>query len=480
MNPEEHPTTPDPGQLPDETELEPEPEPFDPEATQPGQNTAVMEPVPAQADEPPDEPPPAPRIVAETPIGGKAPPMPRRILAEPEPEAESAAPEVAAPQVTGADQPAPGLAVRTEPPVEAINPDAPTLPGSLSAAEVRAMLRAAEADSEAASEEVSEEASEEVSEEVESATAAEPIQDTGPEPPAPAQTIRSTGPFRPTTPRPPEPAAERDAPEAASDVAGEWDDDLSPELSAVLFGQKRESAAPVEAASQTGTPASPAAAGEAASPARAAVSAGAQAPVESAVTAGAAPVHITSIAQAGSLPLAAEQHTAPAPDTPLKGKVRYVRIEEPLKNDQGQRIKETWQYFQPDRPSLAGRLVQDVKREAITYADGSQRWTYERRYTDRGRDTRAIRVSADGDYVEREDEVSKLDADSGKRVMYKENEQMILAAPPEEKRGFLSSLLGRDDEPDPSQIGWRQATATENRHARKQGGAALRRGFLWF
>ena len=497
MNPENHPTTPDPGDLPDNAEHdEPESESFDPNATQPGQDTAMLTPVsetpvpdamePAAAEdagspepdaaeslvetaaedaELPETPEPdaaaespaaeeahsnseplaePPRIVAETPIGGKAPLSPARFAEQPD-ETPDAAPGPDSDTEPDASLPAP--TALEEPPVEAFDPDAVTQPGSLSATEVRAMLEQADPAVEEAHAE---------------SPADEAELETQPETLAPARVSSVTEPSRPTTPTPPA------QPEAPVAEPAEWDDDISPELAAVLFSQdEREpaaDAAPAEAAESVSA-AAPARTAEEPAPAPVA-----EAPAE--------PVHITDVAQAGRLPLVAEQHSAPAPDTPLDGKVRYVRIEEPLKNDGGQRIKETWTYFQPARPSLAGRLVQEVKREAITYADGSQRWTYERRYTDRGRDRRDIRANAGGDYVEREDEVSRLDAESGKRVSYREDEQMIFAAPLEEKRGFLSSLLGRDDEPDSTDREWRQATSHENRQARKTGGEALKRGFF--
>jgi hypothetical protein len=77
--------------------------------------------------------------------------------------------------------------------------------------------------------------------------------------------------------------------------------------------------------------------------------------------------------------------------------------------------------------------------------------------------------------------VSKLAAQAGKRVLYKEDAAMIRAeSEREEKHGFLSGLLGRDDNADTNDGAkvWREATAPESRHARKNGGEALRRRFL--
>jgi len=59
-------------------------------------------------------------------------------------------------------------------------------------------------------------------------------------------------------------------------------------------------------------------------------------------------------------------------------------------------------------------------------------------------------------------------------MQFKEKAAMIFAAPArEEKHGFLSSLLGRDNDKDRAAKTWRNATPSEARHARKHGGMAF-------
>ncbi len=246
----------------------------------------------------------------------------------------------------------------------------------------------------------------------------------------------------------------------------DWEDeDISPELAAVLFGERTPKA---------DTPPAPAAQAPASVPV--------EAPAPKAVTAEppAESISLTSVEAARRLPITAHGNSAAAPEAVLPGKSRYMRIEEPLKGDKGQRTTESWHYFKPDYPSLEGRLVKSVESEEILYADGSWRWEYQRRYSDGGRDRREVRANIDRSYIERHDEVSKLAVQAGKRVQYKEEAAMILSEPErEEKHGFLSGLLGRDD--DETSGGakvWREATASESRHARKNGGEALRRRFL--
>jgi hypothetical protein len=301
-----------------------------------------------------------------------------------------------------------------------------------------------------------------------------------PRPPAAESVVRPT----PVTP-PPE-AARAAATEAAAPVAkpapeqppsrvthaepstrpDDWaDEDISPELAAVLFGERRPAA---ETPSAPETPAPAPAPAKASAPEIAA-----EPPAEA--------VALTDENSAHRLRLTAEAHSAAAPEVALQGKVRYVRIEEPLNNDKGQRVTESWRYFKPDYPSLEGRLVKAVESMEIQYADGSWYWKYERRYSDGGRDRREVRANTDRSYVERHDEVSKLAAQAGKRVLYKEAAAMILTdAEREEKRSFLSGLLGREDSDtaDAAAKAWRDATTPESRHARKNGGEALRRRFL--
>jgi hypothetical protein len=251
--------------------------------------------------------------------------------------------------------------------------------------------------------------------------------------------------------------------EPAISRAEDWDDkDLSPELASVLFGERKPKpdAAPTEY-DEIQAPAVPA-----------------PAPVEAEPPA--EPISLTNVAAARHMRITAEAHSAAAPEATLLGKKRYVRIEEPLSRDRGQRTTETWTYYKPDYPSLDGRLVKLVKSEEIAYADGSWWWRYERRYSDGGRDRREVRTNADQTYVERKDEVSKLAPQAGKRIQYKEEAAMILSAPErEEKRGFLSGLLGRDDDDKTGGAKtWREATSSEIRQAHKHGGEALRRRFL--
>ncbi len=270
--------------------------------------------------------------------------------------------------------------------------------------------------------------------------------------------------------------------------ADDWDDDVSPELASVLFGGKSapEPATPAPAVTPKAAPAETDSAEGEETTAALAVDAALESEPEPKPEPepDAAPVELTDIADVRRIPITAEKRSAPAPDTALEGKVRYVRVEEPLRNDEGQRTQETWEYLKPDYPGLAGRLVKEVTIEEISYADGSWLWRFERRYTDRGRDSRDVRPNPDRTYIERTDEVSKLDGESGRRLQFKEDAALIFAPPEkEEKRGLLSglgSLLGRDDDDDETSAAreWRQATSSEARNARKQGGEALKRGFL--
>lgn len=243
----------------------------------------------------------------------------------------------------------------------------------------------------------------------------------------------------------------------------EWEEDLSPELAAVLFGSPRRAAVPTRAA--TVLPAA-----ETAVP-----------PTAAPVAVSAEPVRLTSEEQAMTLPLSAAGQRAPAPDVALTGKVRYTRVEEPLPGDGGQHIVETWVYFKPDLPGLEGRLVQQVKREEWRYSDGSWRWRYERRYADRGRDSRDVRANAARTYFERADSVSVRAAESGKRQQFNEEAALIFAAPvQEEKRGFLRNLFRRGDSHEPGgEKTWRPATPAEIRQARKSGEQGLRRRGLF-
>jgi hypothetical protein len=398
----------------------------------------------AAGEEKPGEPPPVsaapPRIVGETPLGGKLTPPLRAPVTEPEPPGAAAA--IATPAPGGEEQAAPAQAEAEsaeEEPVQLFRRDVSTVPGTVMAHEV---LGRAVGEPPAPETEISEE-KEHAGEEAE------------PEEPQTA-VLRSVS----TEPRgePPAPPARAAASQAESEPVKpeEWDEDLSPELAAVLFGGAKP--APSVAA--------PEAPRTAAAPAPARPAAVTEAPAE--------PVTLTDIADTRRLPLMAQGQKAAAPEASLQGKVRYVRVEEPLKKDQGQRIKESWEYFKPDFPALEGRLVKAVHIEEISYVDGSWFWRYERTYADKGRDRREVRANTDHTYIERQDEVSKLQPDTSRRVQYKEKAAMILAAPPdEEKHGFLSSLLGRDNDKVQAAKAWHEATSSEARHARKHGGMAF-------
>jgi hypothetical protein len=276
-------------------------------------------------------------------------------------------------------------------------------------------------------------------------------------------------------PKPPTPPSRVKVTQAEPPLhdAADWDDEegLSPELAGILFGAPQPKPA---------APASLVPPGEEVTrrdqPPRT------EKEPESATAAEpepAASIMLTDVADSRHLRLTAGDHSAAAPDAPLSGKGRYTRIEEPLSGDQGQRTVETWAYFKPDFPSLDGRLVRATRSKEIAYADGSWEWHYERRYSDGGRDRRIVRANQDRAYIERHDEVSKRDPATGKRVMYREDTALILAAPArEEKRGLLGSLIGRDDAPGGGKKAWRAATSSESRQARKQGDQVFRR--RWF
>jgi hypothetical protein len=291
------------------------------------------------------------------------------------------------------------------------------------------------------------------------------IEPARPAPPAPAAEVpapaaQAPAPAQPAPAAPGQPPSRVTHTEAPGRPADWADEDISPELAAVLFGERKPAAE---------TPPAPAA--EVPAPAAA----------EPAPEVAAGPIALTDVDSARRLRITAGGTSAAAPDAVLQGKVRYMRIEEPLNNDKGQRTAESWRYFKPDYPPLEGRLVKAVESAEIQYADGSWYWEYERRYSDGGRDRREVRANTDRSYVERHDEVSKLAAQAGKRVLYKEDAAMIRAeSEREEKHGFLSGLLGRDDNADTNDGAkvWREATAPESRHARKNGGEALRRRFL--
>ncbi|MCC6799356.1 MAG: hypothetical protein IT325_04525, partial [Anaerolineae bacterium] len=253
------------------------------------------------------------------------------------------------------------------------------------------------------------------------------------------------------------------APAASVARAEDWDEDLSPELAAVLFGAA--SARPAPASSGAAQPASPA------EPAPLAVRAqpSAESPAKPA-----GPVMVTTPGKARSRPLVAGEFAAPAPEAAIQGKMRYIRVEEPLRGDRGRHIHETWEFFGPDYPALDGRLVKRMESEEFAYADGSWKLIFRRDYS-QGRDERTVRIASDGEYAERTDRIQRRDAVSNKTRREREQVGLRYAAPPtEEKRGFLSSLFGRGDGPQAEgPKSWRPVTEAEMRDARRDGGAAF-------
>jgi len=272
------------------------------------------------------------------------------------------------------------------------------------------------------------------------------------------------------------PPASREG-EAAPDLASDWDEELSDALSAVLFagrGAAQAAAArPTPAAESAGRPAS-ARPAPAAAPTPTVVR-----PEEAAEQEVAPPIQVTDRAGARTLPLTAESRSAPAVDAVLEGQARYRKLAEPLPNGRGQRTIERWDYLAEARPALGARAVTRVRIEGLDYADGSWTWQFERRYADRGVDRRLVRANTDGSYVERSDEVSRLDATTGQRRTYREQARLILAAPepPEKRGGFLSGLFGREEPPEPSaERIWREAASGESRQGRR--GQAFKRGIF--
>ncbi len=188
---------------------------------------------------------------------------------------------------------------------------------------------------------------------------------------------------------------------------------------------------------------------------------------------------ITTPGEARSRLLVAGEFTAPPPEAAIQGKMRYIRVEEPLRGDQGKRIHETWEFFGPDYPALDGRLVKRMESEELAYADGSWKLTFRRDYS-QGRDERTVRIASDGEYAERTDRIQRRDALSNKTRRARERVGLRYAAQPsEEKRGFLSSLFGRGSATQtegPKR--WRPASDAEMRDVRREGGAAFRYGLF--
>ncbi|MBN1565552.1 MAG: hypothetical protein JXA10_17035 [Anaerolineae bacterium] len=434
--------------------------------------------------------PAAPQILGETPIGGVPKPV-RATPPEIPPDRAEALRRAGVSdelmnQLSSVDvddlSDSVNLPVPESPPVEDFDPDRETVPGDAESAELAQHMRRAMAhDSD------SQELQKVTLEHTAAVSSAEAAIITD-------SSTLATEPDQPTT-------LQREMQERgiqdASDLhektppnirdEGEWDDEISPELAAVLFAGKSDTSprsdttpdaaptdsAPVDSASVDSASAVPAASADTVTPAESTPAKPAPPPAE--------PIQLTSRDEARVLAITAEGHAAPAPGSPLEAKVRYVRIEEPLKDDNGQRTEETWTYFKGAYPSLKGRLVREVSSEDIQYADGSWKWTYERQYEDRGRDSREVRANAANTYFERKDTVSVTDAE-GKRNRYEEEAEVILAPPEtDEKRGgLLSSLFGRnqDDEDETGTIVWRAATPAETKQARRDGGDAFDRSLL--
>ncbi|WP_119067745.1 hypothetical protein [Aggregatilinea lenta] len=456
---------PFPDDEPDETPAAEEP------ATEPQDDAGAL----------PDVAPP--QIVAETPIGGMPrpviqPPAPDRVeppaaAPAPDPDAESGGPD-SVPSIvssveaeadatqTDASEAEAGSDEGPSPSDVAPATDAPLV----EAVEAAEALKAAEAEAEAnAPEEPPASAAP-----VDAPVTGEPaIEQPVPESP----TLVS----RPTEPKPLFAAADK------IDKPDEWDDDLSPELAAILFSGEDEKPARSPDAAPTPAPAATAHPAPAPTP-KTPTPPVTRSATPSAITPSPAtpppaqPVHLTDTADARTLPISAEGISAAAPETRPEGKARYVRVEEPLKGDQGQRTSETWEYQGPDRPQVKGRELRTVKIEEFSFADGSWKWRFERKYGDRGYDRRTVRANADRSYVERVDEINAPDDLAGKRVKRRDEDAMILAAPVQAApphRGLLSRLFGRGaqhDVPrgDPS---WRSATLDEVKHARRTGGDAF-------
>jgi hypothetical protein len=393
-----------------------------------------------------------PRVVAETPLGGVV-----KVERDSEPDREPE-PGAAAADQTEADEdtehepgPSPDLAdqlesistddvsdsvsvpPKSEPPVETLDSSRETVPGDAEAAALAERMQRAMAG------------------EAESAGQHDDSGEGGP-----GDVSRVTV------------DTSSEKPDDAVPDASDWGDDLSPELASVLFASKSDAPAKTPARIED-VP------GEHA-PATAEV-----APAEAAPAAPpAGRVQLTSKDGARSLPISADGHAAPPPDAPLTAKVRYMRVEEPLKNDKGQRIEETWSYFKGDYPALDGRLVRKASSVTIAYADGSWKWRYERRYDDRGGDRREVRANADETYFERADTVSVIDAE-GKRSHHDEDAALIYAASADDDKrgGLLGSLFGRDKDDDGTGAKtWRDATAAETKQARKEGGQAFDRSLF--
>ncbi|MBN1200598.1 MAG: hypothetical protein JXJ20_01960 [Anaerolineae bacterium] len=429
----------------------------------------------ATAVESPDEPGPVsaapPRIIAETPIGGKLPltaagiePLPEpldddlaapvedELPVVPESEADTGSPDVVEHSLidTEADTLV-EVAPVDEEAVEEADIEAPAIGELLAQAESMA-------------DETGVPATPETPADVEP-PAAPPVDieaDTAAPEDTPIPAPAAEAPALPSEPAAPDITAPSQAAPAPVLSPDEWDDDISPELASVLFGAQRAATAapPADAAVRPVSAAS-------------AVAIQRPAPEIKPVPA-AEPVELTDTAQARTLPIVAQGLNAPAPAEQPAGTARYQRIEDPLPADRGQRITERWDYRGPDRPALNGRQIKRVDIGEFNYADGSWDWTFKRQYTDGGFDRRQVRANTNRTYIERTDEIKARDPATNKRVRRQEQANLILAGPmQEENRGLLSRLRKRISGEDDGSKSWRPATPTETRRARKRGGDAF-------
>ncbi|HEX3051828.1 MAG TPA: hypothetical protein VHP83_14310 [Aggregatilineaceae bacterium] len=287
------------------------------------------------------------------------------------------------------------------------------------------------------------------------------------------QTQRVTSSSPTPVPPPPPKALGTPQPEMLNrETLKDWGEDLSPELAAILL--KPSGAAPTPSAGRAAPP--PPAASVAPPAPRMTGAAPLAAPGQAqtgpiptpAALPPAEPIFLTEVGQTQRLPITAEGVNSPAPDVPLVGQGRHVRVEEPI--TQAQRNTDTWEYLKTSYPPLEGRLVKSVRIVETNYSDGSWAWSYERRYTDGGFDVRKVRASIDRMYIERHDELKKRDPLTGKMVKHVEGAAMIYAPPmQEEKRGLFGR---RHDAPPSGPQAWRAATKNEIKQLRKVGGLA--------
>ena len=421
----------------------------------------------------------APGVLREIPVGGKLP------LDAPEPALDAAPDTPTAAPVR--DMPAPEDLATTQPEPE--TPPAPEQEPLPPSAEAEEAVSPAEEAMDAAA--IDEMVSEGAPVEAPAETPIETPVEAPTEPPAetpgvasaetPAETPEAeedatpaagiTRPVETSVPAEYE-AAPTPAPSTASIARAEdWDDEISPELAAILFGGA--------SAAATQEPEAPAPAAATAEEAPAPAAAPAAAPAPAVKPRLDEPIMVTTADEARSQPIRAGQLSAPPPGAPVKGTYRYMRVEEPMRGEQGRRIEERWEYFGPDYPALEGLLVKRVEIEEFSYADGSWKLTFRRDYS-QGRDERTVRISGDGEYAERTDRIRRPDAMSGKTIREREHVCLRYAAPvQEEKRGFLAGLFKRGNGPKAEGAKrWREATDSERRDARQNGGRAFKLGLF--